>query len=426
MPLIAILSDAHLLMQAEWIEDENRLIREGEKVLENFERAINLVKKDKPEVIVLAGDMFDYRTKGGQRVAHREGEKYMMKIRSILEQLIDELDCKIYALKGNHDSEPVLKSTEKALKGKFVYSGNKIITIDGLNAFFMNTHYVPGIYVIPLEDVPKSGDLLFMHESLPLFGMPAPSEDNLRNICERFKLVFNGHMHLYQARPLNISNLFSVPAFIPSREIKNNWMLRYTYPSSLEPEVNETSPFGYLLFNGEEVKFRPYNPLQVIVHVEIKGDKTDHLINGIREIYDCLSKRKDKDNLRVWIKTNADPITIDRILWPIVAEYEIQTRDITSVGREVVTVSAPEPEFGEKAFTRDELIERILSRLKGKQLEIARGIFDEIFTPEFLLSKRLDEITGFKKLIEIVSRGYEVSDAFQARAWKLAKRKGES
>lgn len=426
MPLIAILSDAHLLIQAEWIEDESRLTKEGEEVLENFERAINLVEKDKPEVIVLAGDMFDYRTKGRQRVAHREGEKYMMKIRSILEQLVDKLDCKIYALKGNHDSEPVLKSTEEALKGKFFYSGNRVVTIDGLNVFFMNTHYVPGVYMIPLEDVPKSGDLLFMHESLPLFGIPAPSEDNLRSICERFKFVFNGHMHLYQARPLNISNLFAVPAFIPSREIKNSWMLRYTYPGSLEPEVNKTSPFGYLLFDGEKVKFRPYSPLQVIVHVEIKGEKTDDFINGIREVYDCLSERKDKDNLRVWIKTNADPITIDRIFWPIVAEYEIQTMDIISTGREVVSVSAPEPEFGEKAFTRDELIEKVLTHLKGKQLEIARSIFDEIFTPEFLSRRRPDEPAGFKKLIEIISRGYEVSDAFQARAWKLAKRRGES
>jgi predicted phosphodiesterase len=426
MVTIAILSDAHLLMQAEWIEDERRLTVEGEEVLENFQRAISLVKKDKPEVIVLAGDMFDYRTKGRQRVAHREGEKYMIKIRSVFEQLIDEVDCKIYALKGNHDSEPVLRSTEKALKGKFIYSGNRIVTIGNLNAFFMNSHYIPGIYVIPLEEIPKKGNLLFMHESLPLFGIPAPSEDNLRDICKRFNYVFDGHMHLYQTRPLKISNLFTIPAFIPSREIKNSWMLRYTYPDSLEPEVKETSPFGYLLFNGEQVEFRPYNPLQVIVHVEIKGDKTDDFISGIREIYDCLLERKDRNNLRVWVKTNADPITIDRVFWPIVSEYEVQTMDIISVKREVAVVTAPEPEFGEKAFTRDELIERVLSCLKDKQVEIARNIFDEIFTSDYLLSKKPDERSGFKKLIEIISRDYEVSEAFQTRAWELAKRRGES
>jgi hypothetical protein len=42
---IAILSDAHLLMQAEWIEDEDQITVEGNEVLENFERAINELKR---------------------------------------------------------------------------------------------------------------------------------------------------------------------------------------------------------------------------------------------------------------------------------------------------------------------------------------------------------------------------------------------
>lgn len=426
MATIAILSDAHLLMQAEWIEDESKLTIEGEEVLENFQQAINLVKKDKPEVIVLAGDMFDYRTKSRQRVAHREGEKYMIKARSILEQLADEIGCKIYALKGNHDSEPVLRSTEKILKGKFVYVGNKTVTVKGFNTFFMNSHYVPGIYTIPLEGVPSNGDLLFMHESFPLFGTPAPSEDNFRSLCKRFRLVFNGHMHVFQTEPMKISNLFMIPALIPSREIKNNWRLKYTYPDGLEPEIRET-PFGYLLLDNEQVKFRQYNPSQVVVCVEIKGDKTDDFLKGIREVYDHLSESKEKYSFRVWVKTNADHITIERIFWPTVREYtEIQTMDIIPTKREITTISAPQPEFGEKAFIRDELIEKVLSYLKGRQLEIARNIFDEIFTPEFLLSKRVDEATGFKKLIEILSRNYKVSEAFQTRAWELAKRRSES
>ena len=121
MVLIAIVSDAHLLMQAEWLEDESKITAEGNEVLENFERAIDELKKEKPEAVFLAGDIFDYRTKSQRRVAHREGEKYMIRIRAVLDRLADELNCKIYALKGNHDSEPVLRSTEKALKGKFVY-----------------------------------------------------------------------------------------------------------------------------------------------------------------------------------------------------------------------------------------------------------------------------------------------------------------
>lgn len=424
MPLIAILSDAHLLMQAEWVEDKNQITNEGNEVLENFDQAIKELKNEKPDAVLLAGDMFDYRTKTHKRVAHREGEKYMVRIRTILEQLADDLNCKIYALKGNHDSEPVLKSTEKALKGNFVYCGDKKVDIHGLDVFFLNSHYVPGLYEIPLEKVPKKGDLLIMHESAPLWGIPAPSKENFRVLCARFKLVFNGHMHLFQRKALGISNLYMIPAFIPSREIKNSWMLRYKYPGNLKPEERET-PFGYIMLKDETVQFKLYNPFQIIVRVEIKGEKSEDFLNGIKEVYDILTRRKDRDRLRIWIETNSDPVTINRLLWPVVREYpELCTMDIMHVRTEMkVGEVRPSVEFEGKAFTRQELLERVLKSLKSKQKEVARRIFQEIFTVEYLRSSRPDEPTGFKKLLEIISRDYKVSDGFLTRAWELAKRR---
>lgn len=422
MVLIAILSDAHLLMQAEWLEDESQITAEGNEVLENFERAIKELKKEKPDAVLLAGDIFDYRTKSRRRVAHREGEKYMIRARSVLENLADDLNCKIYALKGNHDSKPVLKSTDKALKDRFVYSGNKTVTIGDLNVFFMNSHYVPGLYDIPSEGVPEKADLLIMHESAPLWGVPAPSEENFRALCKRFKFVLNGHMHSFQPEAIGISNLYMIPAFIPSREIKNCWMLKYKYPENPEPEVRET-PFGFILLKDKKVKFQPYNPLQVIVRAEIRGERAEDFINGIKEIYDILSRNEDKDRFRVWIETNANPVTIDRILWPTVREYpDIRTMDVLYMKPELkVGEVRPAIEFEGKAFTREELIDRVFESFKGKQKKIARKIFDEIFTIEYLRSRRPDERTGFKKLLEIISKDYKVSDAFLTRAWEMAK-----
>jgi hypothetical protein len=346
----------------------------------------------------------------------------MIRVRAILEQLVDELKCKIYALKGNHDSEPVLKSTEKALKGKFVYCGYRTIKIEDLNVFFMDSHYVPGLYDIPLEKVPSKGDVLIMHESGPLWGIPAPSEENFRTLCKRFKLVFNGHMHSFQPKAMGISNLYMVPAFIPSMEIKNSWMLKYKYPGDLKPEVRET-PFGFILLENRGVKFRPYNPLQVIIRVEIKGERPADFISGVKEIYDILMQKEDKDRFRVWIETNADPVTINRVLWPTVREYsDIWTMDVLHVRPELkVGEARPAIEFEGKAFTREELIERVFGTLKGRQKEIARRIFDEIFTIEYLRSSRPDERTGFKKLLEIISKDYKVSDAFLTRVWEIAK-----
>jgi len=422
MTLIAILSDAHLLMQAEWLEDESQMVAEGKEVLDNFEQAVNELKKEKPDAVLFAGDIFDYRTKTRRRVAHREGEKYMIRVRTVLEQLADNLGCEIYALKGNHDSEAVLRSTEKALKGKFVYSGNRPVKIMDLNVFFMDSHYVPGSYDIPLESVPKGGNLLIMHESAPLWGVPAPSHENFRALCNRFKLVFNGHMHSFQPKALGIPNLYMIPAFIPSREIKNNWMLKYKYPNDLEPEVRET-PFGFILLKDGEVKFQTYKPSQIIVRIEVRGESPEDFINGIKGIYEVLLQREDRDRLRVWVETDADPITIDRIFWPTIREYsDILTMDVLRIKPEPkVGEARPAIEFEAKAFTREELVERVLESLKRGQKEKARRVFDEIFTTEYLTSKRPDERSGFEKLLKIISEDYKVSDAFLTRAWELAK-----
>jgi len=421
MVKIAIFSDAHLLMQADWLDDENQLTAEGNEVLSNFERAINDIKKEKPDGVLIAGDVFDYRTKSRRRVAHREGEKYMIRVRSVLEQLATDLGCKIFALKGNHDSEPVLKSTEKVLKGKFVYSGNETVKIKDRNVFLMDSHYVPGIYKIPLKEVPENGDLLIMHESAPIRGVPAPSEGEFRTICKRFKIVFNGHMHFFQPKAIGIPNLYMIPAFIPSREIKSNWMLRYKYPERMEPEVRKT-PFGFILVDDDVANFKPYNPLQKIVRVEIKGEKAEDFLNGIREIYDILQQREDRNCLRVWVETNADPVTINRIFWPTIREYtEIWTLDILRIKLEPRVTTPTTIEFEAKAFTREELIERVLKSVSGRHREIVRKIFDEIFTVDYLRARRPDEPAGFKKLLEIVSRNYKVSGAFLTRAWEIAK-----
>jgi DNA repair exonuclease SbcCD nuclease subunit len=423
MSKIVIISDAHLLMQAEWVEDEGNIIEEGKEVLDNFNKCLHQIEKDNPTEIVLAGDMFDYRTKGGQRVAHREGEKYMLKIGESLKQISEHLGCNFYALKGNHDSEPVLKRLEKELINKFFYAGNKSIKIDNLNVFLLNSNYTQGYYEIPLQEIPKTGDLLIMHESAPLWEIQGVSKESFVELSKRFKLVLNGHMHIFLPSALGLSNVYMLPALIPSREIKGNWILRYKYPNSTEPEERET-PFGYIVIDDEKIKFRPYKPLQITTRVEIRGEKPEEFLEGITTIYDTLIKRNDKEHLRVWIETNADPITIDKIFRSRIAEYpEIKTIDIIRI-REMkpyVTEALPRMEFGDKAFTLEELIGKCLGELKGTQRDITKELFDTLFTKENLLSRRIDEPLLFKMFLDIMTKHYKVSEAFLQRIWELAK-----
>jgi DNA repair exonuclease SbcCD nuclease subunit len=74
MSKICVLGDAHLLAQAEWIEDERILSEEVAETLQNFLRAIDKVSKESPDAVVFVGDIFDQRTFSRQRVAHREAE----------------------------------------------------------------------------------------------------------------------------------------------------------------------------------------------------------------------------------------------------------------------------------------------------------------------------------------------------------------
>jgi len=423
MPLICILGDAHLLYQADWIEDEDILRDEAEEVLNDFERAMRQVILEHPDVVVFVGDMFDVRTQSRQRVAHREAEKYMPLIRNILKELALKTGCKIFALRGNHDSRPVLKSLENMMAGILTYVNNQTISVDGLSLSFIDTHYVMGNYEIPVEEIPK-GDVLFMHESISMGNILGLSKENLESICRMFKFVFNGHMHFYKEKMLGIQNLYIVPAFIPSRRIKNNWVLKYRFKDGEVELETQESPFGYILFDGSSVEFKRYDSLQKIVLVELLGENIDDFVLGIKRIYDLLMEREDKDRLRIWIKTNADKITVDRVIWQEVLRYsEIKTIDIESVRPEVLEFHIPsiEEEFKDVAFTRDELIDKLLRVLGKKEITIVRKLFNEIFTPQLLQSRNPDERTAFKKLLELLAKDRKVSHAFVQRAWNLSK-----
>ena len=65
MSRIAIRSDAHLIIQAERFRDENYRSPHGEISLKNFSKVVSQVIAEEPEAVILAGDMFDEREKGG-------------------------------------------------------------------------------------------------------------------------------------------------------------------------------------------------------------------------------------------------------------------------------------------------------------------------------------------------------------------------
>jgi len=421
---ICVLSDAHLLYQAEWIEDEKTLRAEANEVLDNFEMAMQKVVRESPDAIIMGGDMFDTKTESGQRVAFREAEKYMLRVRQILTATAKKSNCRIIALRGNHDSEPVLKSLESSLDRNFLHPSKGVIKVGDLEIALMDTHYKTGTYEIPSDEFPDHADMLFMHESVPIPNVSAPPRETFVDLCGRFGDVFNGHMHFYGENLLGIENLHQLPAFVPSRRIKNNWMIKYRYEDGRIEDSKQPSPFGYLVIRDSRAIFKRVNPAQVIVRVELIGSKPNEFVSGLQAVYDILQGREDRESLRAWVVTNADKITVDRILWDQVSKYpDVKTMDIMSERPE--TLKAPSPEvrqaFGDAAFTRDELVARVLNTMKGKRLELARGILDEIFSSHLLQNRYPNERENFRLLLELLARGEDVSSSFVERAWALSR-----
>lgn len=401
MSRIAILSDAHLLIQAERFKEENRMSPRGEISLENFHKVIDQVIAEGPEAVILAGDMFDEREKGGEWVADSEAAKYWPHIRNELKQLAERTEYGIYALRGNHDSAPVLKELQDYLGDKFHFARDEEKKIGDHRVYFLETRYRQGSYSIPGEELPQEGEILVMHETLP-WSMAGLDEEVFRELGRRFSLLINGHMHHYAQGPLDIPHLYALPALIPSRELKGNFTVEYHWPGALEPRVKD-SPFGYLILDGNEISFHRYNPIQSIVNVRIEGNNPSDVITGINEVYARLMEREDNDNLWVWI--SAQGVTFENTLQKEINKYtEINTMDISIKAKKTARKSV-ELKGLDKMINLSDLETKVLLSLPWPERELAQKLFDEIFTNDNL-ARKADSSLGrilFQRLLELAA-----------------------
>jgi DNA repair exonuclease SbcCD nuclease subunit len=408
MSRIAILSDAHLLIQAERFRDENYRSPRGEISLKNFSQVISQVIAEKPEAVILAGDMFDEREKGGDWIADSEAAKYWPEIRKELKRLIESTRYGIYALRGNHDSASVLKELQDYLGDGFHFARDEEKEIGDQHIYFMESRYRQGNYKIPEEELPQKGEILIMHETLP-WGMPGLEEKVFQELGKRFSLLLNGHMHHYAQGPLDIPHLYSLPALVPSQELKNNFTVKYQWPGDLDHPEAKNSPFGYLTLDGHEISFQRYTPIQSIVNVRIEGKAPRDVVAGINEVYSRLMEREDRDKLWIWV--SAQGVTFKDTVQKETNRYsEINTMNIEIKARKEPTTHA-ELKGLEKMISLSDLEAKVLTSLPWPDRDLAQKLFEEIFTADNL-SKRADSNLGrflFQRLLELSAPHYGVS-----------------
>jgi len=297
---LAIISDAHLFQS----------FMKNYDPLYDFKIVLQKIKEQKsPDVLLIAGDMFDYKKTTTTYLRHYEGEGLMIKVRNILR----EVKTPIYAIRGNHEKEEVLKGLEQTVEN-FHYVKNDWIKFNDLSIYFMDTHFEGELYepnavsqIIQqiTSSVPKTKEkkLLLSHETFAPFPNFLPKEviDEARKV---FNWIINGHMHAWNPSAYNLRNVITLPSLLPSRVILGKyWIERYCWKSADKKSKFErrNSPFGYVILDteNENIEFHEFMPSKKIVEISI--DVTDLSLKDVfdrfGEILEEINQREDRDSL---------------------------------------------------------------------------------------------------------------------------------
>ena len=294
------MSDAHLFQTFVDVYDS----------LTDFKRVLEEIRKHELDLLLIAGDMFDYRKTLRTYVRHYEGEGYTIEIRKLLQSF----DKPIYAIRGNHEKEEILIGLDQTVEN-FHYAGEQWRNIADCAFFFMNTRYETGWYSVDaLKEISKKLSIeserykdkktfLLCHETLAPLKDAVPKEI-VGSIRESFHWIFNGHMHYFDEKVYGLDNAVSLPSLLPSRlAIGKYWNERYNWVSESEEAkiTQRESPFGYVTLDtdNDKLELHTFNPSKRIV--EIRIDVTDLNLQTTRErlrsILHDVDSRTDREDL---------------------------------------------------------------------------------------------------------------------------------
>jgi len=398
---IAVISDAHLF----------QTFTQNYDSVKDFERAIEEIKSTvAPDMLFLAGDIFDYKKTESIYVRHYEGEGQMMRVR----QIFEKFGRPVYAIRGNHDKEEILKGLEQTVKN-FHYVRNDVKNFGEFSVCFMDSFYETGGYgteslermqSLLKEAVAKGKQwknplILLCHETFAPYDNAVP-DSAVKLLKKNFDLVLDGHMHLWNQNTYDSSNIICLPSLLPSKIAKGKY-------SGEQYEWNSTdtifatkvldSPFGYVVVDTQSNKSEPHSftPSKKIIEVslDVTGLSLEESRKRLRTVLTEIYKRDDKGSLIVLPELRGSisfsPLYLEDIrddfpeLYVETIRYEKAT---LSTGFQPQVVSAP-------TLTVEQLYEKMKSeipnllteiRAKGVKLEgkVLEAILDELLAKELI------------------------------------------
>jgi predicted phosphodiesterase len=301
---VAVVADAHLF----------QTFAESYDSVGDLGRALDEIKtKVNPDLLFLAGDMFDYMKTETIYLRHYEGEGYMVRIRDIFRGF----GKPVYAIRGNHDKEEVLQGLEQTVDNFHYQSGAK--NFGDFSACLMNSFYETGGYgVVAVENVKDflkqagaemkewgNRSVLLCHETFAPYDSALP-ESVIEVMKKNFDVVLDGHMHFWNPNAYKSSRIFCLPSLLPSKIAKGKYASeRYSW-SKGKPGFEMAqlgAPFGYVTLETDTLsaELHEFVPSKKIIEVvlDVSDLQLETARNRLRIMFSELDKRPDKNKLIV-------------------------------------------------------------------------------------------------------------------------------
>jgi predicted phosphodiesterase len=396
---VAVIADAHLF----------QTFADSYDSIEDLGRALDEIKtKVSPDLLFLAGDMFDYMKTETIYLRYYEGEGYMVRIRDIFRAF----EKPIYAIRGNHDKEEILLGLEQTVDN-FHYEVEPK-NFGNFSVWFMDSFYETGGYGAAalgnIDDFLNQAaakmkawgnkSVLLCHETFAPYDSALP--DSLIQVMRKnFDVVLDGHMHFWNPSAYKSGKLICLPSLLPSKIAKGKYASeRYSWPKGKSKceAAQLGAPFGYVTLDTVtlQTELHEFVPSRKIIEAAL--DVTDLQLESARDrlrtMFAELDRRVDKEKLIV-LPVLVGEIGFSRLFLESVRE-EFPNLFIESIRDDAkpkaaitgVLLTAP-------TLSVDQLQERILQdvpslveELRGKGVDVDQGtirtILGQLLTEEVL------------------------------------------
>ncbi len=233
---VCLIADTHLFSSeigGNWPEDSFTIFEQN---------ILPAIENEEPDMVIFLGDILDPHS-GKSDPRWPKGDEVSGRFVEALKRAGIE---NAYALRGNHDYIEPLKNISKMGGPSFIE--DDWLKVEDTAFYFFSSRY-PNVKkatedLKSIRNIDAKTKILLMHENLSIKGADNIPEDIMREVSQRFDMVFNGHQHAYHQL---YDNVWCLSSALPWRPGYGNCDIEITWDEQ-RPEIKENeNRFGFYL-----------------------------------------------------------------------------------------------------------------------------------------------------------------------------------